>query len=153
MDCDMLVRSDISKLFGQMEHQYDVMVVKHEYEPVEGNKFLNQEQTSYPKKNWSSVMLFNNDKCRILTKHYVNTSSGLHLHQFDWASSVGELPRSWNHLVGEYDNFSDADIVHFTRGGPYFSEYVDCEYSKEWWECWRESNSVLDVKVLGGSNV
>jgi len=150
MDCDMLVRSDISKLFGHMDQEYDVMVVKHDYVPKSETKFLNQEQTSYGKKNWSSVMLFNNDKCRRLTKHYVNTSSGLHLHQFEWANYVGELPRSWNHLVGEYDKFSDADLVHFTLGGPYFNESKDCEYADEWWQCWRESNSVLDIKLLEG---
>jgi len=153
MDCDMLLRTDISKLFGHMDQQYDVMVVKHEYDPVSGDKFLGQEQTIYPKKNWSSVMLFNNDKCRKLTKHYVNTSSGLHLHQFQWAQEVGGLPRSWNHLVGEYDANMDADLVHFTLGGPYFKESRDCEYADEWWSCWREANSVLDVKILGGNNV
>ncbi len=67
MDCDMLVRTDISKLFGHMDQQYDVMVVKHDYQPDEGDKFLGQEQTSYQKKNWSSVILFNKDKCRQLT--------------------------------------------------------------------------------------
>jgi lipopolysaccharide biosynthesis glycosyltransferase len=153
MDCDMLVRSDISKLFDCKNDMYDVMVVKHQYKPKEGDKFLNQEQTTYEKKNWSSVMLFNNEACQRLTKHYVNTSSGLHLHQFEWANVIGPLPKSWNHLVGEYSKFSDADIAHFTLGGPYFRESQNCEYADEWWQVWQESNSVLDVKVLGGTDV
>ena len=151
MDCDMLVRSDIAKLFS-LADKSDVMCVKHDYTPSTEEKFLGAEQTQYEHKNWSSVMLFNNAKCKILTKHYVNTSSGLHLHQFEWAKKVGKLPKSWNHLVGEYDQ-SEADIVHFTLGGPYFKEYEHCEYADEWWKYFNEANSVLDVKVLGGKHV
>jgi len=133
-----------------MDEDCDVMVVKHKYEPKPGNKFLNQEQTSYSKKNWSSVMLFNNERCKTLSKHYVNTAPGLGLHQFDWTNNVGSLPRSWNHLVGEYEANTDADLVHFTLGGPYFDKTSDCEYSKQWWSYWQEANSVLDVKILEG---
>ncbi len=150
MDCDMLVRSDISELFAHTDDDCDVMVVKHKYDPKPGDKFLHQEQTSYSKKNWSSVMLFNNARCKTLSKHYVNRASGLSLHQFDWANNVGSLPRSWNHLVGEYEANTDADIAHFTLGGPYYRESSNCEYANEWWDCWREANSVLDIKVLEG---
>lgn len=151
VDCDMLIRSDIVDLF-ELADDSDVMCVKHDYTPKTKSKFLGAEQTKYKCKNWSSVMLFNNEKCKRLTKNYVNTSSGLHLHQFDWTSKVGELPRSWNHLVGE-DSPSETDLVHFTLGGPYFEEYQDCEYADEWWKYFNEANSVLDVKVLGGRHV
>lgn len=147
MDCDMLVRSDIKTLFDHMDGD-DVMCVKHVYTPKSETKFLGQEQTTYKYKNWSSVMLFNNEKCKVLSKHYVNSTSGLKLHQFDWTSKVGKLPRSWNHLVGEYETNTDADLVHFTLGGPYFHEYKNCEYAEEWWQYFREANSVHDVKVL-----
>lgn len=151
MDCDMLVRSDISRLF-ELGDDSDVMCVQHAYEPTTEDKFLGAEQTRYKRKNWSSVMLFNNEKCKTLSKHYVNTAPGLALHQFEWAKTIGVLPKSWNHLVGEYDR-SQADIVHFTLGGPYFNEHHDCEYADEWWKYWREANSVLDVKTLEGPNV
>ena len=155
MDSDVLVRSDIVKLFDFADNRYAVMCVKHDYQPKEGNKFLNQQQTQYQKKNWSSVMLFNNAKCKKLSVEYVNTAKGLDLHTFAWCEDdeIGELPKSWNHLVGEYETFTDADLVHFTLGGPYFNQTANCEYSKQWWSYWKEANSVLDVKLLGVENV
>jgi len=137
MDCDMLVLEDISKLWGLRDSRFAVQVVKHDHEPQEKRKFLGQIQTKYVKKNWSSVMLFNNEKCRALTPEYVNTASGLELHQFKWLQDetfIGELPKTWNHLVG-YDAYAeDVSNVHFTIGGPYFEEYKDCEYSQLWYE-------------------
>lgn len=135
MDCDMLVLDDIAKLWAMRDDRFAVMCVKHDHVPNETTKFLNAPQTAYQKKNWSSVMLFNNEKCRALTPDYVNTASGLDLHQFKWLDSddlIGEVSPAWNHLVG-YDPVSEgASNVHFTIGGPYFNEYVSCEYAQEW---------------------
>jgi lipopolysaccharide biosynthesis glycosyltransferase len=134
-DCDMLVLDDIANLWRLRDERYAVMVVKHDHQPRESVKFLDQPQTAYPKKNWSSVMLFNNARCRALTPEYVNTASGLELHQFKWLSDeglIGELPRKWNHLVGYYRPTPGASLVHYTLGGPYFDEYRDCEYADEW---------------------
>jgi lipopolysaccharide biosynthesis glycosyltransferase len=135
MDCDMLVLDDIVNLWRLRDERYAVMVVKHDHQPRESVKFLGQPQTRYPKKNWSSVMLFNNARCTALTPEYVNRASGLELHQFKWLESedaIGELPRRWNHLVGYYHPNRDASLVHYTLGGPYFDEYRDCEYADEW---------------------
>jgi len=134
-DCDMLVRDDIANLWRLRDDRYAVMVVKHDHQPRETVKFLGQPQTQYPKKNWSSVMLFNNARCTALTPEYVNRASGLELHQFKWLGSealIGELPRRWNHLVGYYKPTRDVSLVHYTLGGPYFEEYRDCEYADEW---------------------
>jgi lipopolysaccharide biosynthesis glycosyltransferase len=135
MDCDMLMLDDIAKLWNLRDDRFAVMVVKHDHRPRESVKFLGQQQFAYPKKNWSSVMLFNNAKCRALTSDYVNTASGLELHQFKWLpdeSLIGELPPQWNHLVGydEYDD--DKALVHYTLGGPYFPEYRHCDYADLW---------------------
>jgi lipopolysaccharide biosynthesis glycosyltransferase len=135
MDCDMLVLDDIAKLFALRDDRYAVMVVKHDHVPREQKKFLDQPQTPYQKKNWSSVMLFNNARCRALTPQYVNTASGLELHQFKWLADdglIGEIPSRWNHLVGYDAPRPDASLVHYTLGGPYFDEYRDCEYAGEW---------------------
>ena len=135
MDCDMLVLDDIAKLFALRDDRHAVMVVKHDHVPREQKKFLDQPQTPYHKKNWSSVMLFNNAKCRALTPDYVNTASGLELHQFKWLANddlIGEIPSRWNHLVGFHPPRRDASLVHYTLGGPYFDEYRDCEYAEEW---------------------
>ena len=135
MDCDMLVLEDIARLFALRDERYAVMAVKHDHVPKEAKKFLDQPQTPYQKKNWSSVMLFNNAKCRALTSDYVNTASGLELHQFKWLADdelIGEIPARWNHLVGYNPPRRDAALVHYTLGGPYFDEYRDCEYAQEW---------------------
>ena len=135
MDCDMLVLDDIAELFALRDDRYAVMVVKHEHVPREEKKFLDQPQTPYQKKNWSSVMLFNNARCRALTPDYVNSASGLELHQFKWLPSddlIGEIPSRWNHLVGYSPPRRDVSLVHYTLGGPYFAEYGECEYAQEW---------------------
>lgn len=135
MDCDMLMLEDIARLYQLRDDRYAVMVVKHEHVPRETVKFLGEPQSKYEKKNWSSVILFNNARCRALTPEYVNSASGLELHQFKWLGDdrlIGGLPDRWNHLVGYNAPRRDAALAHFTQGGPYFDEYRDCEYSAEW---------------------
>jgi hypothetical protein len=136
MDCDMLCRADIAELAALMQGQADkaVLVCHHDYVPKTERKFLNQVQTKYPRKNWSSLMVFNNERCRTLTPDYVNAASGLDLHRFTWLDDqvIGALPLEWNWLVGEYPYNAHAKIAHFTRGGPYFDEYRDCDYAGEW---------------------
>jgi lipopolysaccharide biosynthesis glycosyltransferase len=135
MDCDMLMREDIAKLWALRDERYAVMVVKHVHLPRETEKFLGMPQSKYEKKNWSSVMLFNNARCRTLTPEYVSTASGLELHQFKWLASeqaIGALPSRWNHLVGYDAARTDAALVHYTLGGPYFADYADCEYADDW---------------------
>jgi len=135
MDCDMLMLDDIANLWKLRDERYAVMVVKHDHRPRETSKFLGEPQSAYKKKNWSSVMLFNNSRCGALNSEYVSRASGLDLHQFKWLGNddlIGELPRRWNHLVGYDAPSRDVSLVHYTLGGPYFSEYADCEYAGEW---------------------
>lgn len=135
LDCDMLCFSDFAKLWALRDDRYAVMCVKHQYEVSKDVKFLGQVQTKYEKKNWSSVMLFNCDKCKALTPEYVNTATGLQLHQFKWLESddlIGEIPKEWNYLEGYYPKSPDAHVVHYTDGGPYFHEYATCDYAAEW---------------------
>jgi len=145
MDCDMLVRRDIAELWALRDERCAVMCVQHDHRPKETVKFLDQPQTPYGKKNWSSVMLFNNARCKALTPEFVNTASGLELHQFKWLGDdglIGALPATWNHLVGYSSPLSDAANVHYTLGGPYFDEYRACEYGSEWLE---ERSALLRV--------
>jgi hypothetical protein len=136
MDCDMLCRVDISQLAAAMAAQPDkgLLVCKHDYVPTTSRKFLDRVQTKYPRKNWSSLMAFNNERCRALTPEYVNSAAPSDLHRFAWLDDalIGELPLEWNWLVGEYRHNANAKIVHFTLGGPYFDEYRDCDYAEEW---------------------
>jgi lipopolysaccharide biosynthesis glycosyltransferase len=137
MDCDMLVLDDIAKLFDLHDYSYSVQCVKHDHTPMEETKFLGQLQSRYEKKNWSSVMIFNNARCRRLTPEYVNTAHGLDLHQFKWLETdnlIGEIPNRWNHLVNYQEDKPIEEIsnLHYTIGGPYFTDYAGCSYTKEW---------------------
>lgn len=143
IDNDMLVLDDIAKLWDLRDERYAVMCTQHDHRPQEDVKFLGTVQTKYEKKNWSSVMLFNNARCKALTPEYVNTASGLELHQFKWLGDdalIGALPLHWNHLVGYNPPNPDVSLVHYTLGGPYFDEHRDCEYAAEWF---RERDHML----------
>ena len=137
MDCDMLMFEDIAELWRMRDDSKAIQVCKHDYVPKQKTKFLGQTQTAYPKKNWSSFMLMNCKKCSTLTPDYVNRASGLELHQFKWLESeelIGELPLEWNWLVGEYEHKEDVKNVHYTEGGPWFTDYRECDYSKDWFK-------------------
>ena len=137
MDCDMLVLDDLANLWSLRDDKYAVQVVKHDHNPSEETKFLNEPQTKYEKKNWSSVMLLNCAKCGALTPDYVNTASGLELHRFHWLEDeelIGEIPHRWNHLVDYDPELSQSEIsnLHYTTGGPYFDDFADCGYADLW---------------------
>ncbi|MAF94625.1 MAG: glycosyltransferase [Rhodospirillaceae bacterium] len=137
MDCDMLVLDDMAELWKLRDDNFAVQVVKHDHVPEETTKFLGQPQSKYEKKNWSSVMLFNNEKCKALTPDFVNTATGLDLHRFQWLDGdhlIGDIPHRWNHLVGYDDKVAVSEVsnLHYTIGGPYFDDYKDTDYAAEW---------------------
>jgi len=134
MDSDMLCLADIGELWAQRDPNYAVQVRKHDYEVKEDVKFLGQRQTKYSRKNWSSLMLFNNDRCRPLTKHIVNSmESGFWFHQFKWLpdEEIGSIEGNWNHLVGVNEPATNAKLVHYTLGGPWHG-FQDVEYASHW---------------------
>jgi len=142
MDCDMLMFEDVAELWRMRDDSKAIQVCKHDYVPKEKTKFLGQVQTAYPKKNWSSFMLMNCKKCTTLTPDYVNKASGLELHQFKWLEGdhlIGDLPLEWNWLVGEYEFKDDVKNVHYTKGGPWFEDYKDCDYSQDWFINYEEA--------------
>jgi lipopolysaccharide biosynthesis glycosyltransferase len=145
MDCDMLMRADIAELWRLRDDKYAVQVCKHDYTPRTEKKFLGQVQTKYEKKNWSSFMLMNCKKCTQLTPNYVNRATGLELHQFKWLEGdhlIGNLPLEWNWLADEYEYKEDVKNIHYTEGGPYFTEYQNCDYSKDWKEYYKEATEI-----------
>jgi len=145
MDCDQLMMTDVAELWRLRDEKYAVQVCKHDYIPRTEKKFLGQTQTKYVKKNWSSFMLMNCDKCTALTPDYVNSATGLQLHQFKWLEGdhlIGDLPLEWNWLVSEYEYKEDVKNVHFTEGGPWFEEYKGCDYSIDWFNNFNETSKV-----------
>lgn len=144
MDCDMLVTGDIKELIDLQDDDKAVMVVKHDYTPHDTEKYLGSKQYQYPRKNWSSVVLWNcghvsNTK---VDPAYVNTAPALDLHRFRWLHDdlIGELPVTWNWLVGEYHygyqgvQQHQVKNYHFTVGGPYFHEYAHVDGADKWFE-------------------
>lgn len=151
MDCDMLVNCDIYKVLDAAFQGGEVIsspgrdgvvgramkpvtVCQHDYVPKNTIKMEGQVQTTYPKKNWSSFMVFDNARCKALTPEYVNTATGLDLHRFNWLqeNEVGELPLEFNWLVGEYERIEDPKIIHFTEGGPWFRDWQNVDYAENW---------------------
>ena len=140
MDCDMILTTDIKQLFDQADDKYAVMCVQHDYTPKEGMKMDGQKQTVYPRKNWSSVVLFNcaHPSNARLTQDMVNDIelNGAYFHRFSWLKDeeIGELDHTWNYLVGVYDDIETPKLIHYTEGGPWFENYRNCEFSLRWKE-------------------
>ena len=138
MDCDFLWRGDVAGLQDYMDGSKAVCVIKHNYNPPEKIKMDGAVQTQYPRKNWSSLMLINceHPSVKKLTPEEVNRSSGLYLHRFQWLNNgdIGELPVAYNYLEGWHtkDDCPNPVAVHFTRGGPWFRDYMHVEYGDEW---------------------
>jgi lipopolysaccharide biosynthesis glycosyltransferase len=139
-DGDMILREDLSRLWDLRDPTKAVQVVQHNYKTREGRKYIGSpienKNINYPRKNWSSVILWNcaHPANRILTKEYVSEAGGAVLHRFAWLDDcqIGELPKEWNHLVREQDYDPDAKLVHFTLGAPGFGHYMRDDYAWEW---------------------
>ena len=139
-DCDFIFFEDISKILENVDKSKAVYCVKHDYTPKEKHKMDGQIQTIYPRKNWSSFILFNceHSSNRQLTINVVNSQTGSYLHQFKWLKDdeIGSLDERWNWLEGwtSNNNSQNPYAVHYTRGGPWFDEWQDVEFAKEWIE-------------------
>ncbi len=138
-DCDFLWLGDIAPLLNYTRDTSKALCcVHHDYTPKEKTKMDGAVQTSYPRKNWSSCMLFNceHPSTRTLTPDVINRESGAYLHRMQWAKDeeIGELPEEWNWLEGwskkPQGGFPKA--VHFTRGGPWFENWQHVDYGDEW---------------------
>lgn len=135
-DCDFLFLKDVNILFDiAKKNNATVSIVKHPlYTPRSEYKMDGVKQHSSLRKNWASLMVFNNKRCSNLTPYYLNNIfPGSKLHKFDWLSdkNIGDLPMEWNVLDGYYD-VADPCAIHYTDGGPWFKEYRDTRYSKVW---------------------
>ena len=138
MDCDMILTTDIKELFDQADDRYAVMCVQHDYKVKEEFKMDGQKQTIYPRKNWSSVVLFNceHPSNKVLTQDMVNEPelNGAYFHRFSWLKDeeIGALDHTWNYLVGVYDDIETPKLIHYTEGGPWFENYRNCEFHQLW---------------------
>jgi hypothetical protein len=137
VDCDVVFLRDPREMFGIVQAHHAVSVVKHE-QVVRPNTFkmVNQVQTDYPRKNWSSVMLFNchHPANRRLSLRDVNERPGRALHSFYWLhdSEIGDLEPRWNWLVDAEPQPKDAGIAHMTLGGPWLRGWQGGSFDDAW---------------------
>ena len=136
IDGDMIVRGDIAELWAMRNAALDVQVVKHDYKTRMPVKYLGAKNEDYPRKNWSSVILWNCNSFpnRKLTPDFVQHATGSELHRFSWLEDhrIGELPSEWNWLPDEYGPNADAKLLHYTLGTPCFHEFADTPQANEW---------------------
>lgn len=134
-DNDFLWKSDIREVIDYLNGNA-MAVVKHPEYEIQENKMDGTKNKSYPKKNWSSLMVFDNARMKnVLTKQYLDNASPAQLHEFHFINEnrIGSIPIEYNCLVGHYD-CDKAKALHFTNGGPWFDEYKDGPHAEEWWK-------------------
>lgn len=159
---DMLLRTDIRELFMLKDKNYALQVVKHDYKSKHDRKYIGTElespNASYPRKNWSSLMLINcghsaHFRARSKIREAVGLGEGKYLHRFSWLKDeeIGGLPVEWNHLVGELPPNPKAKLVHFTLGIPGFDAYAEVEYADEWRASARAAVRGLQYEIGGVS--
>lgn len=137
-DCDFLWLADIKGLVDLIDDRYAIMCVHHDHRPREETKMDNQLQTQYPRKNWSSMVLYNcgHPANLALTAAVANTETGAYLHRFQWLEDdlIGAVPETWNWLEGwcQKPETGHPNVVHMTRGGPWFDEWREVDYADLW---------------------
>ena len=147
-DGDMVCRENLAKLWDLRDHQKAVQVVKHDYKTKATTKYLGNKNENYPRKNWSSVILWNceHPKHQILTPEFIQSQTGAFLHRFSWLSDdeIGELNPEWNWLAVEYEDNPNAKLIHYTLGTPCFKAYQSTSMSSDWHKVYKNVLQGMD---------
>ena len=148
-DGDMVCQTDISELAAMFDSGKAVQLVQHDYQTKAAIKYLNKSNVNYPRKNWSSMVVFNceHPSNRVLTPAYIEENDGAHLHRFAWLKDdeIGALTLEWYWLATEYDENPSAKIVHYTLGTPCFRDYKNAPMADQWWLANQRANEGLDA--------
>jgi lipopolysaccharide biosynthesis glycosyltransferase len=135
-DGDMICQTDIKELWDLRDNSKALLVVKHDYVTKTNQKYLGNKNENYPKKNWSSLILWNcsHPKHKILTPNFIANQTGKFLHRFSWLdeNDIGDLPKEWNWLALEYPINNFAKIIHYTLGTPCFKDYRHTDMAEIW---------------------
>jgi lipopolysaccharide biosynthesis glycosyltransferase len=149
VDGDMICQADIKELLTLRDDTKAVQVVKHDYKTKAENKYLDNKNENYPRKNWSSVILWNcsHPKHKILTPEFINKQTGKYLHRFSWLEDeeIGELPIEWNWLAIEYPENPLAKLIHYTLGAPCFKEYRETSMAENWLKMQKRTFNGMDL--------
>ena len=147
-DGDMVCQSDIKELWDLRDETKALQVVMHDYKTKFNQKYLGNTNENYPRKNWSSLILWNcsHPKHKVLTPDFISSQTGKYLHRFSWLDDedIGELPIDWNWLAIEYPNNPEAKIIHYTLGTPCFKDYRNTEMAVTWHEVQQKVNEGID---------
>jgi len=135
-DGDMVCVEDIKKLWDLRDANYAVQVAKHNYKTKIQNKYWGNKNENYPRKNWSSLILWNceHPSHKVLTPEFIEKQSGAFLHRFSWINDdeIGELKKEWNWLAMEYEEKKEIHLIHYTIGTPCFEEYENTSLASYW---------------------
>lgn len=155
-DGDMVCQADISELWALRDESKAVLVVKHDYQTKADLKYLGNKNENYPRKNWSSLILWNcaHPANKILTPEFVQEQPGSYLHRFSWLSDalIGDLPKEWNWLAIEYPDNKQAKLIHYTLGTPCFKDYAEASLSKSWYESFDRAIEGFDYPFTSPKN-
>ena len=147
-DGDMICQADLKELIGMADPNKALMVVKHDYQTKASIKYLGNINENYPRKNWSSVILWNcsHPKHKILTPEFVSNQTGKFLHRFSWLddNDIGELPIEWNWLACEYEKNTEAKLIHYTLGTPCFKDFRDTDMAEIWYDYYESAKKGFD---------
>ena len=148
-DGDMICLDDMAKLWALRDETKAVQVVQHNYQTKALDKYLGNKNENYPRKNWSSLILWNcaHPKHKLLTPEFVMKQTGAFLHRFTWLddADVGALPKEWNWLTTEYEDNYQASLLHYTLGTPCFADYKNAEMSDVWHAAHERINDGMGV--------
>lgn len=159
IDGDMVVQTDIAALWARRSNYAAVQVVKHDYKTKVATKYLGNKNEDYPRKNWSSLILWNcaNYANRKLHPDVIRDMLGKELHRFSWLEDdrIHGLPLLWNWLDTEYEINEEAHIIHYTLGTPCFRQFSGCDHAGEWHRAYLaamgcEGERVIDMVERGG---
>lgn len=133
VDPDMVVTGDIVELFRCADPEADVMV-----------------NTQQPEFEWGSAMLFNCEKCSVLTPEYIEDRANP-LFDLKWAKTVRPFPPEWNFCV-RYTEPAPAKLYHFTEGIPAWKETAGAPEDVHWEREHKVMNSTVRwAELMGGS--
>ena len=156
LDDDILFQKSILPMFYFLNPDDAVACIKYDFKEHNDTKFDGEKNVNYPKKLWSSLMIFNNghEDCKKLTPEVINTQTGKYLHQFEWTDKISEIPQHYIFTEG-YDTDESSwrpSAVHFTRGGPWIDnmdisnidklEYYNRLHGK--WLNYKKENDIME---------
>ena len=148
-DGDMVCHADVAELIDLFDPTKAAQVVMHDYKTKASVKYLGNKNLDYPRKNWSSLILWNcgHGANRVLTPEFIQAQPGSYLHRFSWLADeqIGALPQAWNWLATEYEDNPQAKLVHYTLGTPCFKDFQDAPMADDWWAAHRASQDGMDV--------